>query len=112
MIRNPNKQVGLCDRARGLAVFDSTVWLPAANFMQVIQGPKELAVPCFWGVVKHGRDMAKAASDYAEKTLHAFGTAEPASWERGMQHMIEESEKTIRWISSQEGVGSGTYKKG
>ncbi|OLP88498.1 PI-PLC X domain-containing protein 1 [Symbiodinium microadriaticum] len=37
-------------------------------------------------MVKHGRDMAKSASDYATE----------------MHHMVEESEKTIRWACAQE----------
>ena len=37
-------------------------------------------------MVKHGRDMAKSASDYATE----------------MHHMVEESEKNIRWACAQE----------
>ena len=49
-------------------------------------------------MVRHGRDLAKSASEYGEKTLHALGN----STEQEIHHMLEEAERNIRYISGQE----------
>ena len=49
-------------------------------------------------MVRHGRDLAKSASEYAEKSLHALGN----STEQEIHHMLEEAERNIRYISGQE----------